>query len=92
MDNALLGEDADDEDDLRGPNLLPDLFTQPIFYFSDFGTIDPMAPSATGGGAAPPIDATLENFQQINGSHGFTDAAILNLSDSTENYMDSSSL
>jgi hypothetical protein len=80
-----------DEDDGEIPNTFLDLFTESIFHLPELGTIDPMAPSATGG-AAPPADTSFETFQPMNGTYGFTDAVILNRSESTGDYMDHSSL
>ena len=91
MDNTFSGQDADDEDDDAGPNFLLDLLTEPIFHLPKLGTIYPMAPSATGG-AAPPAETSFETFQPMNGIYGFTDAAILNLPESTGNYTDHSPL
>ena len=91
MENTFSGQDADDEDDGGGPNSFLGLLTEPIFYLSELGTIDPTAPSATGG-AAPPAETSFETFQPMNGIYGFTDAAILNLPESTGNYTDHSPL
>lgn len=92
MDNTFPGQDADDEDEVGDPNLFLDLLTEQIVYLTEHGTIDPlMSPSATGG-AAPPVDTSFADFQPMNGTYGITDAAILNPPESTENYMDHSSL
>lgn len=92
MDNTFSGQDADDEDEGGDPNFFLDLLTEQIVYLPEHGTIDPfMAPSATGG-AAPPADTSFEDFQQMNDTYGFTDAAFLNPPESTENYVDHSSL
>ncbi|KAJ6126248.1 hypothetical protein N7471_010741 [Penicillium samsonianum] len=92
MDKTFSGHGADDEDEGGDPNFFLDLLTEQIVYLPEHGTIDPpMAPSATGG-ASPPADTSFEVFQPMNGTSGFTDAAILNPPESTENYMDHSSL
>ncbi|KAJ9474858.1 hypothetical protein VN97_g13247 [Penicillium thymicola] len=92
MDNAFSGQDADDEDECGDLNFFLDLLTEQIVYLPEHGTIGlPVAPSATGG-AAPPAHTSFEVFQPMNGTYGFTDAAIMNPPESAENYMDHSSL
>ncbi|KAJ5115584.1 hypothetical protein N7526_011465 [Penicillium atrosanguineum] len=91
MDNTFSGQDADDEDEGGGPNNLLGLFTESVFQLSELVTIDPMDPSATGG-AAPPVETSFGTFQPMNGINGLTDAAILNQSESTGDYMDYLSL
>ncbi|KAJ5350320.1 hypothetical protein N7541_008047 [Penicillium brevicompactum] len=87
MEKTSSGQGADDEDDGGGPNVLLDLFNEPIFQLSELVTLDPMAPSATGG-AAPPVDTLFGMFQPIDGINGLMDAAILSQSESIGDYMD----
>ncbi|KAJ5288328.1 hypothetical protein N7508_011103 [Penicillium antarcticum] len=91
MDNTVSCQDADDKDEGGGPNVFLDLLPEQIFYLPELVTIDPMPPSATGG-AAPPAGSSFEVYQSMDGTSGFMDAAFLNFPESTENYMDHSSL
>lgn len=92
MDNTFFGQDADDEDEGGGPNFFLDPLLRQGSYLPQFVTTDPMAPGATGG-AAPPVEtSSFGTFQPINGINGLADAAILNQSESTGDYMDYLSL
>lgn len=92
MDNTFFGQDSDDEDEGGGPNHFLEPLLGQDFYLPQFVTTGPMTPGATGG-AAPPVEtSSFGTFQPINGISGLTDAAILNQSESTGDYMDYLSL
>ncbi|KAJ5158124.1 uncharacterized protein N7500_007775 [Penicillium coprophilum] len=92
MDNTFSGQDADDEDEGGDPTLSLDLLTEQIVYLPEHGIFHSLMAPSTTGGTAPPADTSFDDFLPMNGNYGFTDAAILNPPESTENYMDHPSL